>query len=177
MTHILLDVDGVLADFVGHVINTFEKHGLRRWNYQDVNTLDLPQLMLPDEQKIYDTVCREPGWCSQIPWYTGARLFLRQLQHLGTVEVLTTPWTTPGWKRERTEWLRPYFDGCITFSDRKAAHDGDILIEDTSYNTSSWWKPGRCPILIDRPWNRHDRFASRAADYTEVIEHVRNWTQ
>jgi hypothetical protein len=166
MRKILVDVDGVLANFVGAVCQ-----GLQAWSGPSRRPSVVPLRYRPELFREYDMrkaltereqeemhrMCSSPGFCSGLEWYEGAKDWLAELRLLGHVTALTAPYgNSPHWTEERREWLRGHVDA-VTFchKERKADEPGDILIEDRLETCVEWSKrQGKRSIVVDRPWNQ-----------------------
>ena len=85
---ILLDVDGVVADFEGAVRCTVAEVGyvlptLTEWNF----TANLSAEVFDH----YRDRASQPGWCAAIEPYPGAERFVAELRTLGDVVAVTAP--------------------------------------------------------------------------------------
>ena len=96
---ILLDVDGVVADFEGAVRRTVAEVGYTlptatEWNF----TSQLPA----EVSDHYLAHAEQPGWCAGIDPYPGAERFVAELRTLGDVVAVTAPLgCCPTWESER----------------------------------------------------------------------------
>ncbi len=177
MTRILLDVDGVLADLVTHLRT---EAGIT----SEVNTMDFRDCLTDLELLQVETASKRRGFCSTIPWYNGAKDFLRELQCLGHVYAVTAPWRADTWAYERKEWLAGYiYENHVLSVPTLAKHlvSGDILVEDNPATIGDWLhsNPRGHAILIDRPYNQGMSFSPRmyrAVTYGAAIQIIQGIT-
>lgn len=155
---ILVDVDGVLADFMGLICRELSNRGQSRhpdeFKYHDLSlTLSLQEL------QVFVELAYTEGLAAKISWYPNAELFLGRLHQLGEVFAVTAPWKSRSWAGERGAWLQPHIRPDHVLSVPAAAKSlirGDILIEDNSQTAYEWVEanPSGLALLIDRPWNQ-----------------------
>ena len=161
---ILLDVDGVLADFVGHTMTLLDGLGIRLPNNgrDGFNTWDLLDVLPSNESR---SRCawgwRERGWCVSMPPYPGAQQAVANLRTHADIVFVTAPMPyAPNWMFERTQWLMKEFDAKaheIVHTTGKHNVWGDVLVEDKPSNLEEWLAehPNGTGILCDAPYNRN----------------------
>ncbi len=157
---ILLDVDGVLADFIGGIcrlVNDCQSRGNPKISPSDINQHDFMSVLNREQLSIVETWAHQDGFCSDLDWYPAAKVLVRCLQDVGEVYAVTTPWECPTWYEERVEWLSRYIPkNRVIFTHSKELVRGDVLIEDSAVNLDKWIdsNDGRAAVLFDRPWNQ-----------------------
>lgn len=156
---ILCDVDGVLADFVGLVLDYVQRNtGL----YYRPNALDdwdmLGCLGLGEHWPFFRKQGDELGLCRSMRELPGAREFYAELQQIGEVKPCTTP-MTPAWLTQHAEWLIDFgvpFDQQIQIKDKHdLAGAWDVLIDDKAENCEAFVKAGCRAFCIATPYNAH----------------------
>lgn len=153
----LLDVDGVIADFVG---TTFRQFGLLTGAMlPDAVCTSWDVLGLPEIAPHRDLVrawWTSENWCLRMDEYTDAIAPVCHLLGIADVEFVTTPFPSKFWHSERDEWLRRRFGRSVgvTFTHRKDRIVGDFLVDDKP-KTIDEWKHGT-GVLWRRPWNQTD---------------------
>lgn len=163
---ILLDVDGVVADFIGHLHQECGvKSKVREW--------DLRASLTEDELAKVDAAGAQPGFCSAISWYPGAALFLYELMEVGSVFAVTAPWHSDTWDSERRLWLKTHLPAWRVIScagKAKSIVRGDVLIEDHPGTAAEWLRahPEGYAVLMDRPWNQPESQTYRDAALGEA---------
>lgn len=169
---ILTDVDGVLADLV---TNLCLELGLRGFHYtpEDFKHFDFSKSLDERATVAAYEIMSTPGFCHGLPWFEGAKDFLKGLQAIGDVCALTSPMLTATWQHERSTWLYPEVKGkdvLSVSSKHKPKVAGDFLIEDHPGTMFQWLKLNRLGvgILIDRPWNQPS-----AAEFEPHIRMIR----
>lgn len=182
---ILTDVDGVLADLVADVCAGLAARGHRR-TPEEVTHFDFALSFSAEEMRHVHEIMSAPFFCYGLPWYEGAREFVRDLQGQGEVHAVTAPFrSSPSWMHERVQWLAPAVPAeRVHFVGGQYKHlvRGDVLIEDHPGNAAAWCDahPSGVAILLDRPWNRptakefwpHSRMF-RARSYAEALQILR----
>jgi 5'(3')-deoxyribonucleotidase len=162
---VLIDVDGVLANFVGATIRDMEAHHGFSMSHDDVTTWDIISSFPVDASRLGDTMrsrWREPGWCASIPVYEGAVEGISILRDLADVFFVTAPMSgAPHWMWERSLWLSQHFNADerdIVFTSSKHLVSGDVFVDDKPSNVMEWLHGhhfGRgVPVIWDRPYNR-----------------------
>lgn len=157
---ILLDCDGVLADFCTACFDLIEAHTGDRHTHEEVTHWDLFTVVGKAHLKpLMKETAAKSGWCLGFPMYAGAQGFVQRLQELGEVVIVTSPMTTPYWAYERTVWLEQHFGipkGRIVHTEGKHYVRGDVLIDDADENCFKWHAeyPDALTLLWDAPYNR-----------------------
>lgn len=154
--NIVLDVDGVIADYVGSLCYRHLQD--RRPN--DFRSFDLETYLSTHEKQLWEEARLQPGFCGGIAWHNGARIFLHDLREKHEVIFLTARDTKcPHWVAERDEWLAvagvDVHDIVYCSSKYKHRFHADILVEDNVETLNRWanWHEEKTGILITRPWN------------------------
>lgn len=179
---VLLDVDGVLCDFVSGVMRAIATCSDERADLSDWNFLDK---LSPHAKRAYLTDSAKPGFCINLDPLPGAVTGVQQLLADGyDLVAVTSPLLhCPTWEGERREWLQHHF--CfeardVIFTARKDLVYGDILVDDKPDHVQQWsarW--GKCGALWAQPYNSdkycHGGASSiwRTDDWESVREHLR----
>lgn len=189
---ILLDVDGVIADFYGAVarvlyLNNSSRPQATKWDFID----DLKR-QRPGDYKVYKQRSSQPSFCLGIDPYDGAADFVNRLREYGEVVAVTSPLThCPTWCAERRDWLMTNFafsPDDIIFARRKELVVGDIFIDDKYEHLNAWndrWCGAhndgiaRC-VLIGHPYSEEHQVDEdgdfyvrcEAAAWTDIIDAV-----
>lgn len=153
---ILIDCDGVLADFVGPLCARLTDRGFPR-TPEDFKSWHLSEALSKEEAAHMLEICCEPGHCEGLPWYPGAEDFLRNAQKLAPVLIVTAPFdASPWWLHERKQWIGQRAPVAFVPGAYKRHVRGDVLIEDNPETAAQWVddNPDGAAILMDRPWTR-----------------------
>lgn len=182
MTTILLDCDGVLADFVSPALEIVHRLGGPKLLHDQLDAYDIGSVLDSEEARdeLWHTVS-EPGFCASLKPYPGALPVVQELREIGTVVCVTSPMaTSPTWAHERAEWLHDYFGfdrGQVISTSGKHYVAGDVFADDAAQHLARWrdrWSDRRA-LLVDRPWNRAERWSGqRVPTLAHVIEVARN---
>ncbi len=171
---VLCDVDGVLADFVGFILDRIYARMDLRLNHEDVDRWDIfksPKLeeacrkYTGLESSCYDDV-KTVGACLSIRPLLGAREGIAKLQDVADVYFITSPFLSPTWCDERSRWLAKHFGVHHT----KVGHfhhkhivSGDIMVDDKYDNLMAWkdHHPNGTIVLWETPHNRGQTIISQ----------------
>lgn len=174
---ILMDVDGVLADFIGPAIElinlllgtSFVREDVDQWNYDKALKLTSAQ-----SKQVYEAMAH-PGWCYEQPVIPGSREAVEKLRGFGEVIAVTAPMRGRTWGGERTEWLMDHLGfkrSEVVITSAKHLVRGDCLIDDRAENVIGWKAEhlGHAALLWDTPHNRRDSYGWRVKSWSEVFE-------
>lgn len=142
---VLLDCDGVLADFHTPCLKIINElsgkdhklEDLTEWNLFDA--LGVTDIV---RKQTYDRM-NKPGWCRDIQLYPGCVEGVKNLRQVANVYVCTSPMNGPTWTHERDQWLREHFDFTtkhIIHTSAKYVCAGDFLVDDRIDNLRKWEK-------------------------------------
>jgi 5'(3')-deoxyribonucleotidase len=177
---ILLDVDGVIADFCGSALEVIKQLGHGEFLPDHVVEFAMELLVPEHARPSFLERLQADGFCSALAPYDGAQDFVRELRSLGEVVVVTAP--MPGstsWRVERESWLQRHFGlTYVVSTHEKHTVRGDFLIEDKWENAVGWAEahPMGRVLLLDRPYNRgrsHDG-VWRVRDYAQAVWALRH---
>lgn len=176
---IYLDVDGVLADFVGTSARYmgFDPGAVTQWDfYSQIGTTD---------KEFWDRVKShgQEFWSSMdcYPWCNELFQACRQTAH---VSLLTAPPqradVRPNGIAGRVEWIhatfgesfKDYFAGCK--KETLAAPD-TLLIDDSDSNCKKFEAAGGRAILFPRPWNDNRGIEEPYSFVLEQLDYYRSF--
>jgi 5'(3')-deoxyribonucleotidase len=171
---VLVDVDGVLADFVGHTFATLTALGGPERRHENVVQWDILDVVPPEFKEGLNQQWHSKGWCQTIPELPGAGRAVRELQSVADLHILTAAFPAPYWHHERLEWLyhRVGVKGRdVTFSCRKEFVYGDVFVDDKTEHVVAWAErhPTGRAFLWAQPWN------NECAPVPENVTRTRSW--
>lgn len=179
---ILLDCDGVMADFTTAYLRFLEqvsgrdvdRASITNWNYHECIASE------EEDSQVWDLFETYPEAIAELGWEPGAEEGLIRLRGYKKtfglrVCCLTAP--RPEWTNERFWWLQQvagFSRGDIVIAVDKALVRGAVLVDDRTKNLEEWLdaNPKGVGILYDQPWNRADALPSRcrrAFGWREVV--------
>lgn len=183
MAAILLDVDGVLADLIGHTIERGRQQApeLEHPAYEDIFDYSFESCIRdPEVIKLYRSIFRSKMYAYNLPLIEGAVDGVAALRLLGhEVFFVTAPYyANYSWVSDRMEWLKKFFRGTpemLISTHAKKQVRGDLLIDDSCTNVSSFESvngPGS-GLVFAQPWNNKPGY-TRASGWPAVVEYVKS---
>lgn len=180
---ILLDCDGVLADFVGAVCRDLSRQ-FGEFRPDHFVEYDLASQLGPLARSYFlGELSSDPQLCPSILPYQEHKGY-RALSSVADVVVLTSPWTPPHWEGQRRRWLREHFDvnpNQVIFAPRRQKQFvfGDVLVEDHIETAIQWYRrhPDGQAFVMRRPWNSTrayhcDMVRDNNLEYVDSLEEV-----
>jgi 5'(3')-deoxyribonucleotidase len=157
---VLLDVDGVQADFVADFLPVVKGVTGRAHTHDQVTRFKFSECIISKEEsgECWKQIDRLPGLVRTMREIGGAREALAEIRTFADVKAVTSPHLGPHWMYERYQWLmaRGYSKYDIILASDKTHIRGATLVDDHLENCSDWaWaNPGRSAVLFDQPWNQ-----------------------
>jgi len=152
-----VDVDGVLADLVGPLLDQVFAATTLRFHPHDIVRFDLAGILGPHGWAAAHDALTRSGFARHLPILPGALQGITALRTLGRVVFVTTPFApSPTWAHDRAAWLAEHFEAqpadLVSLAD-KTLFRGELLIDDSPTHLEAWSRLGRLAIRVDRPWN------------------------
>lgn len=162
MKRVLLDVDGVLANFIQATLNSLVQLGGPEVHHEDIKTWNMFSSLPSGWEDGLLAEWHRSGWCRDIPLYAGAQEGVMKVrEHAKVLFVTTAMEEAPHWMWEREQWLRDHFNAGprdVVFTAAKYAIGGDLFADDKTANVIEWATeyPTKIAVLWDSPTNRKD---------------------
>jgi 5'(3')-deoxyribonucleotidase len=185
----LLDVDGVVADFVQLMVNAVRNLKFRdipiNWRPTKWDVAKELGLTHKQEDEVYE-VLRLPGSANMLLPFPGAVQGVKRLASLFDVAFVTTPVEgSATWCFDRMEWLESHFGPDLgsrwVFTDHKylvyGDFLGDFLVDDKPENCLEFreaW-PGSVPLRWLSPGMSIQEGLVHVSSWEEVERCVRQW--
>ena len=160
---VLLDLDGVLIDFVGGAC----EHHNKPWPYKEgeQGSWELEPLLGMSARELWEPLGYE-FWLGLKP-FPHMEEFVEILERRFGVEhisLLTSPVKTPGCVEGKMDWIRkhlPQYRRRFLIGPAKefCASRHNVLIDDNEDNERKFLEAGGQSLLVPGPWNR--RFAEK----------------
>lgn len=179
---ILLDIDGVTANFVRPVLDAVTALTGKTYTDDDVTEWDMYKALgvSPEVGKAADEVIKTKGFCRSLRLYDGAREGVEELRRFADVYAVTAPFDSDYWMREREQWLVAElgfsrYDIVPTHAKHMVA--GDVLIDDKTSTLVKWQEQPHtlgAGILFSQPWNKADAWGGhRAVSWAHLVAIVK----
>ena len=170
-----VDVDGVLADFIGKVL--YYQNSIYKTNFKhsDITSYHIEDIIGESNVAVILELLENNHDAKYFDVLPGAIELIRDLNELGRVVFVTAPCPRyRGWADDRLFWLKKNFsakrDDILSLKD-KTLFAGYILIDDSSINIKSWLDINKPAIRISQPWNQ-DGLGIVANNLSEVRDIV-----
>lgn len=175
---ILVDCDGVLADFLLLYLELHEGLNGCAHTHEDVTDHDFTKCIATPEQdeRVWRHIDKTPGLIRNLFPMEGALHGLGKLRELGDVVCVTSPHIGPTWVPERFRWLMDlagFKKRDIVFRSDKKHEPGDVFIDDKLSHVIEWHQHqmNGQGIVFDNAGNRGEAPGSvqRARAWWEVV--------
>lgn len=172
MKTVLLDCDGVMADFVGHLRNLLAQRG---HVIGEVVEYDFLRGFGEVVGNIARELLKDPETWRTLPAYDEAIDGVDRIQHHARVAVVTSPWLScREWTHARHAWLRREFDieaRDVIVTSAKELVRGDGFVDDRPETVEAWrLAHGAHGFVMDRPYNRNSH--SHIPRFSWAPEHL-----
>lgn len=158
-----LDVDGVLADFVGKVLYYQNSVFKTNFKHSDITSYDIESII--GESNFHTALelmqnNHDAKYFNLLPY---ANTLVSELRKIGRVVFTTAPCPYyRGWADDRFFWLKNNFDATrsdiLSISD-KTLFAGHVLIDDSPHNIQSWQSINKPGFQIAQPWNNNSGYS------------------
>lgn len=172
---ILLDIDGVVADFVSTALNFLANDCGLVYRHDDVTTWEIKDALdlSAGHRMALDAYLQTPGTCARMQAYPDVQI--EALREFADVVAVTAPFNSETWAHERLCWLYDQFgfereDVISTHGKHHVA--GDYFVDDNVQNVRKWAEanPENVPILFSRPWNENEDWSgARVSNWFELL--------
>lgn len=171
---VLLDIDGVCADFLTSALRVVHKMTGVFYRPEDLTSWDSVQQIATDA--CWDRF-REEGFCASMLPYAGAVEGVERLRSIAEVRALTSPIHGRHWYFERAEWCQRHLGihtDHVYFAKHKHLVHGDILIDDRAEHVREWAAahPRGVGVLWSQPYNVNE---SCRAPGNGRVRRARTW--
>lgn len=158
LSHIYLDVDGVLANWVQGVLDRFKHEAeARGLTHDKVNTWNIHELLGVTDNDLWDRIQDEFFWAN-LAVYDWAYDVHALCSEFAPVTFLTSPGDCPAAASGKMKWLQARFPGhqlIMTKDKEHVAGSGRLLVDDSEKNCTKWCLAGGTCVIFPQPWNRH----------------------
>ncbi len=175
---VLLDVDGVIADFLRGVLVAVQHITGRYYEPFQVTQYSIKDsigLSNAEWKRVVEEAITTEGFAFFLDAYPGAVEAVKKLAVDHDVYFVTSPWnSSPTWVHDRSEWLVKKFGTALG---RKVVHTshkhlvvGDVLVDDVPETVQQWSNAhvGRVGVLWTLPHNQESGWKLRTNDWDEL---------
>lgn len=166
ITDIFVDIDGVLADFIGA---SFEAHG-KKYDEATYPRLEwsIAKVLGITEDQFWERInAEEHTFWPFLHLYPWATELLVSVAPVAPVKLLSSPSRSHYCHSGKRQWVDrhcPEFELILCHSKHFLAAPGRLLIDDNDQNIDRWRARGGTGILFPQPWNsNHELLEDRMA--------------
>jgi 5'-nucleotidase len=171
MRRIAIDMDDVLADTLGALLEWSRGRFGYRFTRADLVGKELEDLMVPEHTRALSALLVEGSFFGDLPVLPGAVEVMRELARRDEVFVVSAATQFPGSFLPKFRWLErhlPFIPAThVVFCGDKAIVDADYLIDDNVHRFPRF--KGRA-ILFDTPHNAGVTGYARVASWADVAK-------
>ncbi len=173
---ILLDCDGVLADFTTEALDLIEQETGKRYTPEEIPHWEVfESLGHPELWAKFGEKADQIGYCASMKPYPAALVAVKKFQETYEVLIVTAPVDARPWMYERAHWIGDHFGISrkkVIFAHEKQQVRGDMLVDDKPANVIAWAaaNPEGIAVLWSHPYNR-------VAELPEGIVRTSDWNE
>lgn len=180
MSTILIDMDGVIADWggaYGESLDTFGEEAVNIPRHKEQRSFNLNEGRTERERQIIAAVMVEPNFYTRLQPIPGAQQALKAMLKVGhDVRIVTSPWVSnPTCASDKLNWIVKHYGSHwgarVVITADKTLVRGDFLVDDKPEVTGSQ-EPAWEHIYFHQPYNAEltgRRRITRWADWAEVL--------
>lgn len=161
ITRVFLDMDGVLCDFMGGVLQLFNLEPAEVYKSWPRGEYDFAKVLNVSKNEVWKRInSAGPNFWTNLQPCAEMELLLEMLKrHHLPFTVLTSPSLDPGCAEGKIRWLQKIFgrhfrDYFVGPQKELLAAPGRLLIDDCDKNVDKFLDAGGDAIPWPRPWNR-----------------------
>jgi hypothetical protein len=183
---ILLDLDGVLADWCSPVIRLFDRDPAEVIGTWPAGVYDLGEVLGISEVEMWRRVhAKGAGFWAELEPYPWAHDLLATCRMHARTTILTSPSRDPESLAGKVRWLDRHFGDGGSFRDfligpdkAAAAHRGALLIDDRDSMCETFRQHGGRAIVFPQPWSStwHPRMVEDRERLGSVLVELLNAT-
>lgn len=181
---VLLDVDGVVCDFIGGFLELVYKATGKKFHHRDLTDWSFEKCLglTSDDMKKIEFLMGGYGFVLSLSVLPGAQEGIEMLRTAGhEVVFVTSPYPGhPTWMYERDVWLKERWpDIDVVHTEKKVHVDGHFLIDDKVSKLVAWerGRKGRKPICWTMPHNVFIGGPEHAGSWRTVLSIIHRTAQ
>lgn len=154
ISHILLDMDGVIADFVTQALRWHDRLDLTP---EDIKEFYMEKFLGLNAEEFWSRLRGEEFWVT-MPAYHWTSMLYSLCSKYAPVTISTSPTRDPYCPSGKIKWLQKHVapgfrNYMIGHQKHLMAHPDVVLIDDSDKNVNVFRECGGKAILFPQPWN------------------------
>lgn len=171
---VLLDVDGVLGDFLTPAYAIAKEHFGIDKVAEDQDVWDMAEFLglSKEQEKEFFEHIKKPGFHDVIKPYAESIEGVRALHAIANVHILTSPMFGKTWCSERWDWLYQHYgikSANVTHSHQKQYVFGHALIDDKPMTIEKWVARHRRDYGVGILWHQRYNAVASIRDISGVV--------
>ena len=180
---LLMDCDGVLADFVGGTAKLYNRITGRKLDPASIKVWDFTgslEFETPEQREYFEHLLRSPGFAMHLEPLSGSREAVAILKNLVDLHIVTSPLSdSTTWVHERVEWLKLHYGidkKHIHHSDTKFVYSGDLFVDDKPEHVRAWDEenPNGMALLWSTPGNQGEKDVTYIGSWEGLIDLIKS---
>jgi len=173
--HILLDMDGVVTDFLSRAMALHDAEDiLQQW---PSDASDAPEALGLSKEAFWKPIdALGPQFWETLPTYSWSIELVETLKRVAPVTILTNPGNqSTSCVAGKVQWLKDQLPGVpylIGPEKHLCAKQGAVLIDDRVKNVASFAAAGGQTILFPQPWNTKGSIGNRLEIVQQKISEI-----
>jgi len=183
---IALDMDEVLADWVGGMLHEFNTTEGTSFTREQINMWKVEETLGYRSNYFVDMLMRDTQFYANLKPIPGAVSGVRSLISDGhdVLIVTSVPMSAPIALDGKVHWLRRHIPEFslqnFISAKRKSLVEADVLVDDGDHNIIEWYRdrPNSRALVWDAPWNREVKSTSdgrviRVYSWKDVLRYIK----
>jgi 5'(3')-deoxyribonucleotidase len=182
INNILLDQDGVIADFITPCIKRMNEElgeNLTLKEYVDIGLFNVDEVYGISEKRFWEILEKNDTFWSSLNPFPWSKKLVEYLSEIAPITVCTSPSDNPKCFEQKSKWLLDFgFEpDQIMIGKRKylMANRGNVLIDDFDRNIKKFENANGHAILVPSTWNTHNLTFEKIKDVIDTkIKNIQN---
>lgn len=178
LSHIFVDMDGVLADFVKAALALHDRsEALETWPLGEFN---MAKVLGISTRQFWDKIdSAGTGYWSDLERYSWCEELVSNVVEHAPMAILSSPSLSPDCAAGKLEWLQNFFgrgfrDFLIGPQKHLCARPDAVLIDDSDRNVDRFREHGGHAVLFPQPWNSNHAIDDRIGFVKEQLLEIRD---
>lgn len=172
---VLLDIDGVIADFTGKLLEMYNHMTNEKVKISDIKSFRVFKWV--KDPNTINRIIESPGFVMGLSPLPGAIDGVKEILDRGHEVVFVSNGTNcPTSGHEKRNWLKYHFRNVwkkppLVLTYHKHFVSGDCLVDDNPKNLNNL-SPSTAPLLWHQPYNANEKGYTRIYDWSHLMDWI-----